>query len=65
MALFLVLNNLFYDPKAMGIGIRFCAKNTGMVQSVQPNFPVGVNYIIIVHYNTHMVNNSFIVIKKG
>jgi hypothetical protein len=49
----------------MGMPIGFGIVNSQMINPVYSNFTAGVNYIIVFHYDTHMNNVAFIIIKKG
>ena len=49
----------------MGMGAKIHIVNTCLVQSVDADFAMGMNDVVVFHDDTYMCDSPFFIIKKG
>ena len=49
----------------MGVGVGFGIEDACMVYTVYPDLAKGMDNIVVLHYDSYMIYNAIVVVKKG
>lgn len=61
----LFLYHFFNDPKLMGVQFFLSIEYASMVYSVNPDMTVHMDNVVVLQYDAYMVDDPFVIIKKG
>ena len=58
-------HDFFDDPEFMGVGVLFFIKYACLVQTINANFSVRMQDVIVLHDKSYMGNAAFGIVKKS